>query len=166
MKQDLEEPGEFLGLALADVTPELEKWWFQYPHLRKLNFLLLCAFLAQSTCGFDGSMLNGTQSLPLWQEEFNHPDGAKLGALVIAINFGVLASRFISSQMCEMFGRKKPISCGIAMIVIGSALQAGAPNFGTFFAGRFIIGFGTGIVAVASPQLMTECIAAKSFPCT
>lgn len=157
MKQELEEFDEFQGLTLADVTPKLEKWWFQYPNPRKLNFLMLCAFLAQSTCGFDASMINGMQSLPSWQEQFDHPDGAKLGALVNAINFGVLASVFISSQLCEMFGRRRPITLGTALIVIRSALQAGAPNFGTFYAGRFIIGFGTGIVAVAAPQLMTEC---------
>lgn len=156
-KKDVEELDEFEGLVLADVTPKADKWWFQHPNLRKLNFLLLCAFLAQFTCGFDGSMLNGMQSLPSWQEEFDHPDGAKLGALVNAIVFGVLASVFISSQLCEVFGRRKPITFGTALIVVGSALQAGAPNFGAFFAGRFIIGFGTGIVAVAAPQLMTEC---------
>lgn len=33
---------EFDGLTLTDVTPKLEKWWFQYPHLLKLKLLLLC----------------------------------------------------------------------------------------------------------------------------
>lgn len=64
---------EFEGLTLADVTPKLEKWWFQYPSLLKLNLLLLCAFLAQFTCGFDGSMLNGMQSLPSWKASFGDP---------------------------------------------------------------------------------------------
>lgn len=72
-KHDLDDLDEFQGLVLADVTPELEKWWFQYPNLLKLNLLLLCAFLAQFTCGFDGSMLNGMQSLPPWQAAFGHP---------------------------------------------------------------------------------------------
>jgi MFS family permease len=42
------------------------------------------------------------------------------------------------------------------LIIIGSALQGGAQNLGMFIAGRIIIGLGTGIVAVAAPQLMTE----------
>ncbi|WPG99114.1 general substrate transporter [Acrodontium crateriforme] len=148
---------DFEGLTLADVTPKLEKWWFLYPNLLKLNFLLLCAFLAQFTCGFDGSMLNGMQALPSWQTQFDHPSGANLGALVNAIVFGVLASLFVSSQLCEKFGRRLPVTIGTALVVVGSALQGGAQNFGMFFAGRFVIGFGTGIVAVAAPQLMTEC---------
>ena len=54
---------QFEGLTLSDVTPKLDdKWWFKYPSLLELNILLLCAFLAQFTCGFDGSMLNGMQS--------------------------------------------------------------------------------------------------------
>ncbi|GAM34948.1 hypothetical protein TCE0_015r02869 [Talaromyces pinophilus] len=147
---------EFEGLTLADVTPKLEKWWFQYPSLLKLNLLLLCAFLAQFTCGFDGSMLNGMQSLPSWKASFGDPNGARLGTMVNAINIGVLISTLFSSQLCEILGRKKPITVGTALITFGSALQAGAQNLGMFIAGRLIIGLGTGIVAVAAPQLMTE----------
>ncbi|KAL2826950.1 general substrate transporter [Aspergillus pseudoustus] len=147
---------EFEGLVLADVTPRLEKWWFQYPSLLKLNLLLLSAFLAQFTCGFDGSMINGMQSLPSWQASFGNPSGARLGTLVNAINIGVLVSVLFSSQLCEILGRKKPITIGTALITLGSALQAGAQELGMFIAGRLIIGVGTGIVAVAAPQLMTE----------
>ncbi|KAI3584087.1 general substrate transporter [Fusarium oxysporum f. sp. albedinis] len=155
-KREMADVEEFEGLVLADVIPKLDKWWFQYPNLRKLNLLLLSAFLAQFTCGFDGSMLNGMQSLPLWREAFGDPTGANLGTLVNAINIGVLVSALFSSQLCEIFGRKKPITLGTFLIIIGSALQGGAQNLGMFIAGRIIIGLGTGIVAVAAPQLMTE----------
>ncbi|KYG13825.1 hypothetical protein FVEG_14142 [Fusarium verticillioides 7600] len=101
-------------------------------------------------------MLNGMQSLPLWREAFGDPTGANLGTLVNAINIGVLVSALFSSQVCEIFGRKKPITLGTFLIIIGSALQGGAQNLGMFIAGLIIIGLGTGIVAVAAPQLMTE----------
>ncbi|KAL1895650.1 hypothetical protein Sste5346_005120 [Sporothrix stenoceras] len=153
----LAELDEFDGLTLADVTPPLEKWWFQYPHLLKLNLLLLCGFLAQFTCGFDGSMINGMQSLPEWIEFFGNPKGAALGQLVNAINFGVIASVLVSSQLCEWFGRRRPISVGTFLVVFGSALQGGATTYGMFFAGRFVVGIGTGITAVAAPQIMMEC---------
>lgn len=78
-KQDLADLDEFEGLVLADVTPSLEKWWFQYPSLLKLNLLLVCAFLAQFTCGFDGSMINGMQSLPSWQAAFGNPVRSDVG---------------------------------------------------------------------------------------
>ncbi|KAL2208325.1 general substrate transporter [Sarocladium strictum] len=155
-KKGMAELDEFDGLVLADVIPKLDRWWIQYPQMRKLNFLLLSAFLAQFTCGFDGSMLNGMQSLPYWQESFGNPTGANLGTLVNAINIGVLVSATFSSQLCEVLGRKKPITMGTFLVVLGSALQSGAISLGMFVAGRIIIGLGTGIVAVAAPQLMTE----------
>lgn len=76
--------------------------------------------------------------------------------MVNAINIGVLISALFSSQLCERFGRKKPITLGTALITIGSALQGGAQSLGMFIAGRIVIGLGTGIVAVAAPQLMAE----------
>lgn len=73
IREDSADLDEFNGLVLADVITPLEKWWFQYPHLLKLNLTLLSAFLAQFTCGFDGSMINGMQSLPTWQAAFGNP---------------------------------------------------------------------------------------------
>ena len=61
-------PGEVDGLTLKDVTPKLEKIWIKYLSLVQLNRLLLCAFLGQTATGYDGSMLNGMQGLPQWQE--------------------------------------------------------------------------------------------------
>lgn len=73
-----------------------------------------------------------------------------------AINIGVLVSATFSSQLYEIFGRKKPITLGTFLIIFGSAIQGGAQNLGMFIARRIIIGLGTGNVAMAAPQLMTE----------
>lgn len=150
-------PDEFEGLTLKDVTPKLEKAWWKYPMLLKLNLLLLCAFLGQTTTGFDGSMLNGMQSLPQWNEDFGFPSGGRLGAMVNGVTFGVLISLLFSAQLCEKLGRRYPITIGSSLIIIGSILQTAAANYGMFVAGRFFIGIGGGIGAVAAPQLMTEC---------
>jgi hypothetical protein len=62
---------------------ELKKPWFLTPHLLKLNIFLLSGILSQATSGFDGSLLNGMQSLPYWQRFFNHPKGAHLSAVAM-----------------------------------------------------------------------------------
>jgi hypothetical protein len=49
---------EFDGLLLRDVLPVRKAWW-HYKYLWKLNFLLLAGILAETTNGYDGSMLNG-----------------------------------------------------------------------------------------------------------
>lgn len=45
-----------------------KKSWWRVPHLIKLNLLLLVPFVTSYVGGFDGSMLNGIQTLPKWQE--------------------------------------------------------------------------------------------------
>lgn len=55
---------EIVGTALAEVLPVTEKWWFQQSHLLRLNLLLLVPLLSSSVAGYDGSLMNGLQSLP------------------------------------------------------------------------------------------------------
>lgn len=55
---------EIVGAALAEVLPVTDKWWFQQSHLLRLNLLLLVPLLSSSVAGYDGSLMNGLQSLP------------------------------------------------------------------------------------------------------
>ena len=147
---------DFQGLCLNDVIPRDRKPWYSDWTLWHLNLLLMCGLLTQTATGFDASMLNGMQSLPQWQEFFGEPKGTRLGAMTFGPNGGVLISILISSQLCDWFGRRKPIAGGSAIIIIGSVIQTVATNYGMFVASRFIIGFGLGIVSTASPPLLSE----------
>lgn len=42
-------------------------WWKQ-PGLRRLYLLIPFLFLGSTTLGYDGSLLNGLQAMPTWQE--------------------------------------------------------------------------------------------------
>ena len=54
-----------------------------------IDFLLiLSSLITSSTIGYDGSMMNGLQSLPQWQSAFNNPSNGMLGVLN-AITVGV-----------------------------------------------------------------------------
>lgn len=48
-----------------------------------ISYLLFFYFslITSSTNGYDGSMMNGLQSLPQWTGFFNNPVGGKLGLL-------------------------------------------------------------------------------------
>ncbi len=39
------------------------------------------SLITSATTGYDGSMMNGLQSLTQWEDAFNHPSGGKLGLL-------------------------------------------------------------------------------------
>lgn len=53
---------------LADVLPVSDKPWYKTPHLVRLNICLLIPLISSYVTGFDGSMLNGMQSVPAWIE--------------------------------------------------------------------------------------------------
>lgn len=97
------------------------------------------------------------QALPQWQAYFGSPTGGKLGVMINGIVFGVLISLTFASQLCEKIGRRYPITIGTSIIIIGSILQTAATHYAMFVIGRFLIGIGGGICAVAAPQLMMEC---------
>jgi hypothetical protein len=45
---------DIVGHTLAEVLPHNPKYWFQTPHLLRLNLLLLVPLLSSSVAGYDG----------------------------------------------------------------------------------------------------------------
>lgn len=53
-----------------------------------LNGWIVLLLITSSTNGYDGSMMNGLQSLPQWKSAFNYPTGGQLGLLnAIQVSF-------------------------------------------------------------------------------
>lgn len=106
---------EIVGAALAEVLPQTGRYWFQEPHLLRLNLILLIPLLSSSVSGYDGtlyfecqtpcynatndaagSLMNGLQSLEQWKDYFGQPAGVTLGLVNAAQSIGsVLAIPFI-----------------------------------------------------------------------
>lgn len=64
--------------------------------------------ITNSSNGYDGSLLNGLQSLPQWREYYNTPSGATLGALSNAYTLG----NFAALPVCAWFnGTSIPVTC-------------------------------------------------------
>jgi MFS family permease len=145
---ELEPPAsEQLGhQALA----KLDKHWWHYPQLVRLNISLLCALLGQATVGFDGSMLNGLQAVSSWTKYFDQPAGQRLGTMSNGFAFGNIITIFFSHWLCERFGRRWPLFGSSIVIVIGTAIQAASQTFAMFVVARFIVGMGSGILSVVS----------------
>jgi hypothetical protein len=51
----------------SDHFEEVFHWWKQ-PQLRKLYLMMPFLFLGSTTLGYDGSLLNGLQAMPTWQD--------------------------------------------------------------------------------------------------
>ena len=141
---------------IQDVMPKRDKMWWWYPNLRTLNLLLLCAIVTDITNGYDGSMLNGIQSVPQWQKFFGHPTGSKLGTISNGVRYGQVGGLFFCAPIIQRFGRRRPIAFGSSILLVGVVLQTAAQNYGMFVTGRILIGFGNTIQQTTCPILISE----------
>ncbi|KAL4947196.1 hypothetical protein BDW69DRAFT_190415 [Aspergillus filifer] len=142
--------------ALANVMPQLNKAWWQTPHLLWLNMTLIIPLLTSYVSGFDGSMMNGIQSVPVWINDFNEPSGATLGLLSNMQIIGGAIALPIAPWVSDKFGRRHPIFAGSIVLIVGAAIQGGANGIGMFIAGRGLVGFGGAFVATAASPLIAE----------
>lgn len=55
------------------------KTWYKDAAMRKTYIILMFVVLTSATNGYDGSMMNGLQTLQPWQDYFGHPTGSRIG---------------------------------------------------------------------------------------
>ncbi|KAH6695001.1 general substrate transporter [Plectosphaerella plurivora] len=145
-----------VGPELAAVLPETSVPWYKTPHLVRLNLLLLIPLVSSGAIGYDGSMMNGLQTLPQWRNYFGNPEGAILGALNAVYPAGKFFAMFLVTWMADRYGRKTTIAIGAATCVAFAVMQGVSQNLHTFIAARAILGFFTSFLAQPSPILVTE----------
>ncbi|OAA68708.1 hexose transporter [Niveomyces insectorum RCEF 264] len=147
---------QIVGEALAEVLPQTTKWWFQRSHLLRLNFLLLIPLLSSSVAGYDGSLMNGLQSLDQWRDHFDNPQGAKLGLVNAAQSIGSVVALPFVGGLSDRLGRKPVLAMGIVMILAATIIQAASVDLAMFIVSRLIVGFGGMFVVQPSPMLIAE----------
>ncbi|KAF2822054.1 general substrate transporter [Ophiobolus disseminans] len=134
---------------------DTEKWW-RSPNLRRLNLLLMIPMLSIFTQGFDGSMMNGLQSVEQWRLYFGDPKGSTLGLFNAAYPIGGLCAIPFISIVSDTFGRRFGLACGGVICLLGAALQAAAQNLPMFVVARGILGCGTVFMGASGAPLITE----------
>lgn len=158
-----EEPtraGSVDGVKIINGQPHLEippvTWW-KSPGLRHLYFMIPILFLGSTINGYDGSLLNGLQTMDQWQEYFGNPSGARLGLFTAIQNIGAIAALPLSPYAADWFGRRIGVEIGIVLIFVGVIIQVvpGA-NAGMYIGGRFLLGFGSNFSQGCAPLLIIE----------
>lgn len=79
-----------VGHDMAEMLPQSSKSWLRQPHLIALNLRLGVVLLSSATLGFDGSMMNGLQSLSVWRDYFGNPNAKLLGTMNAMLPLGVV----------------------------------------------------------------------------
>ncbi|KAL1845249.1 hypothetical protein VTK73DRAFT_795 [Phialemonium thermophilum] len=145
------------GTGIASVLPPNPKPWYRTPHLIKLNLVLLVPLVSSASVGYDGSMMNGLQTLPQWREFFGNPEGAILGLMNAVYPLGKVVSLFVVvTYVCDRFGRKLPLLIGVVTCIAFAIMQGLAQNLHTFVIARAFLGFFTSFLSQPSPIIVTE----------
>ncbi|PYH96481.1 general substrate transporter [Aspergillus ellipticus CBS 707.79] len=110
------------------TTPSDHEAWWRKPHLLRLNAIIAGLLLYSSTVGYDGSLMNGLQSLEQWQDFTSHPTGAWLGFINATQFFGIILGLPLQAWAANRFGRKPTIFIGYFFLAIGAGLQGSAKD--------------------------------------
>jgi sugar porter (SP) family MFS transporter len=105
---------------------------------------------------FDGSMMNGLQSVENWRNYFGEPKGATLGLFNAAYPIGGICAIPFISYVSDTFGRRIGLGTGATICIIGATLQAAAQNLPMFVFARGILGCGTVFLGASGAPLITE----------
>ncbi|CAE6477579.1 unnamed protein product [Rhizoctonia solani] len=150
-------------LIMAGGTPQYATWrnnahpnWWQDAGLRKLHFWIAVIYLSITTSGYDGSLLNGLQTLPQWNAYFNNPSGNRLGLISASQSLPGIIVPFFAAWTNDKYGRKFILWFGSSLLIAGAIVQATARGDGQFIASRVLVGSGSSLQASAAPILVTE----------
>jgi MFS family permease len=124
--------------------------------MRTLYIYIVILIMTNTANGFDGSMMNGLQTLSYWQEYFGHPHGSLLGLFNASMSLGSLLGLFVVPYMIDAWGRRLGCFVGCLIMLLAVGLQSGATGFGMFIAARLLIGFGDCLVLGSAPLLIAE----------
>ncbi|KAI1331458.1 general substrate transporter [Xylariaceae sp. FL0255] len=130
--------------------------WLSNAGIVKLNLVLTLLQISSYATGYDGSMMNGLQSLNTWKAAFDYPDAEELAILNAIQNIGQLAAIPFCAIVCDKFGRRPVLVGSALLILLGVGLQAGARHSGMFIAARGVLGFGLAFNITAAPLLIME----------
>ena len=120
----------------------------------------IVGFFCSTTNGYDGSLFGTLLANKAFTSFFNVQDvGIWTGIVTSMYQIGsVVAIPFIGPAI-DTFGRKAGMFIAAFIIVLGVVIQLAClsnANVGQFMGGRFLLGFGVGIIGSAGPIYVVE----------
>ncbi|KAJ5361511.1 Major facilitator superfamily domain general substrate transporter [Penicillium brevicompactum] len=145
-----------LGDQIDHLIPSNEGPWWKQRHLLRLNFIILSLVLYSSANGYDGSLMNGLEALDQWKLFMDHPTGPWLGWINAIYWLGCGVGYPTASWIANRYGRKPGVYVAYIFLILGSVLQAAAPNDKAFLLARLFLGFASALFGNAVPLLINE----------
>ncbi|WVW82643.1 hypothetical protein I302_104654 [Kwoniella bestiolae CBS 10118] len=147
----------------APNTPAYAAWrnntnatWYKDKGLRRMAIHILMMYLCIFTFGYDGSLLNGLQTVPRWQKDFDRPTGNALGIIAASFYFPKIVTPVFASYIGDIYGRRASLLIASVISVAGAFVNTFANGRGMLIAGRAVLGAGLGMQATIAPTMIQE----------
>lgn len=86
--------------------------WYKHACLRQLYFYVAVIWLSSAAGGFDGSMMNGLQTLSYWENYFHNPSPSTLGLMNAIVPVGNLLTNLFVPWMADVSEEIAPTEHG------------------------------------------------------
>ncbi|GMF00430.1 unnamed protein product [Ambrosiozyma monospora] len=147
---------DVVGKKLAPIIAQDPVPWYKKRHLVQLNILLFSPLLASAGGGFDGSLMNGLQSLSTWKTQYDNPTGTMLGLVNAAMSIGCLVGSLLVGWSTDKWGRRICLIIGAVGVIICTVIQVTAKGLPQLIVSRFLVGLSWIFSAQPAPLLVTE----------
>ncbi|KAI1498885.1 putative MFS sugar transporter [Biscogniauxia marginata] len=144
----------------------------RYPFKGKPLLWMTCAFgsLGDALFGYDQGIVAGLLVNPVFIARFfkdyggadgttDNIDPTITGILVACLQLSAAVGSLIAGRLGDIVGRKKCVRFGGFIYFATAFIQAFAPDFATFVAGRTLQGLGVGFLSMTVPVIQTEIAA-------
>ncbi|KIK62284.1 hypothetical protein GYMLUDRAFT_995129 [Collybiopsis luxurians FD-317 M1] len=132
-----------------------KNWWID-PGLRKNTAWIILLYCGSFVIGYDGSLLNGFQAMPQWNQAFDSPSGTRLGIITASLYIAQLLSSPFIPWICDTYGRRAAIFWGSIGIIVGAVLICFSRTERMFIFGRVVIGLFCDFPIIGAACLVNE----------
>ncbi|CAH0051959.1 unnamed protein product [Clonostachys solani] len=123
----------------------------------RVSKLTAILHIVSSTVGYEGSMINGIQSLEQWNSYFQ-PTTSSTALINATYWLGAIISYPFTQFIGDRWGRKRVIYVGAVISVIATVLQAAAQNVPMFVVSRILFGFSAILSGNSASVLVAESV--------
>ncbi|CAL5224139.1 g6772 [Coccomyxa viridis] len=147
-----------------------------YPGRLTWRVFIVCLFACQGGMlfGFDNGITGGVTSMPAFLAKFfpdvyhhtqnpGHGDSAYckynnqgLQLFTSCLFIAAAFSSLVGGYTTRALGRRRTMTIGGLLFIIGAALQAGAVHLAMLIVGRVMLGFGVGLANQSVPMYLSE----------
>ncbi|GAA6004784.1 hypothetical protein JCM10207_001013 [Rhodosporidiobolus poonsookiae] len=150
-----------MSKTFRDLPNNTADSWWKDPGLRKNMTAAVVCYFGTFALGYDGSYLNGLQSLATWSSYFDNPSGNKLGIISASSYLPSLVLLPLYALSCDYIGRRITAFIGCLILLLGALVGTFATHdhaLGMLCGGRALVGVGGSLLALATNLLCNEIL--------